>query len=257
MAASGSRTTGIGQGQPQRGTGWITRSNRQIAVSNICLWQGQVLQPFHALMGCTSSKEVPDLERVTTKEGDIEAFLTEPSEEREGHLPARVGPPDPAPPPPSPLEAKEGQAEAAEIGSTEPPTPAQSRPPPLTETAEDPQSQGQRQGEPAPIPAAVAVGDADEVSPLPMRAEPTLALAGGTEPTPAPGGANVKQVLLLSPYHPSSLCYPAVPLRSSAAHLPPRRSTTVLTITELTSHPNPNLTLTFTLTLTLIITLTP
>ena len=155
-------------------------------------------------MGCTTSKEVPDPGRVTT----------EPSEER-------VAPPDPAPPPPSPLEAKEGQAEAAEIGSTEPPNPAQSRPPPLTETAEDPQSHGQRQGEPAPMPVAVAVGDADEVSPLPMRAEPTLALAGGTEPTPAPGGANVKQVLLLSPYHLSSLCHPAVPLRSSAAHLPP------------------------------------
>ena len=187
-------------------------------------------------MGCTSSKEVPNPERVTTKEGGIEAFLTEPSEEP----PARVAPADPAPPPPSPLEAKEGQAEAAEIGSTEPPTPAQSRPPPLTPAVEDPQSQGQRQGEPPPMPAAVAAGDADKVSPL-----------------PSPGGANVKQVLLLSPYHPSSLCHPAVPLRSSAAHLPPRRSTTVLTITELTSHPNPNLTLTFTLTLTLIITLTP
>lgn len=145
-------------------------------------------------MGCTSSKEVPNPERVTTKEGGIEAFLTEPSEEP----PARVAPADPAPPPPSPLEAKEDQAETAEIGSTEPPTPAQSRPPPLTPAVEDPQSQGQRQGKPAPMPAAVAAGDADKVSPL-----------------PSPGGANVKQVLLLSPYHPSSLCYPAVPLRTT------------------------------------------
>jgi len=161
-------------------------------------------------MGCLFSKEVPNPreERITTKAGKIQTFL-EPSEEGQ---PARVAPPDPAPPQPTPQEAK-GQAEAAEAGSPDPPTPAQSRPPPPTPTAEDPQGQGQQSlGAPPPMPEVEAAGDADEVSPLPMRAE----LLGDTEIyRPAPVGPNVKQVLLLL-----SPCPSLVPLLSLCTAIP-------------------------------------
>ena len=166
-------------------------------------------------MGCANSKDVPDLDRTTTKEGHVEAFLAEPSEERE---PDRVASPDPPPPRPIPQEVEGLEITSTSTSwSTDPPTPAESRPPPPTPTTEEPQNQGQNQGqsqgqsqgqnleeEQPPVSEAAASDGADEVSPLPVRATSSLGWLGG---------ANAKQVPAppqplppcLTP-HPASLC---------------------------------------------------
>ena len=160
-------------------------------------------------MGCANSKDVPDLDRTTTKEGHVEAFLAEPSEERE---PDRVASPDPPPPRPIPQEVEGLEITSTSTSwSTDPPTPAESRPPPPTPTTEEPQTQGQNQGqsqeqnqgqsqgqsqgqnleeEQPPVSEAAASDGADDVSPLPARATSSLGWLGG---------ANAKQVRLLSP----------------------------------------------------------